>query len=231
LFIASADGFSLLAVNAIKKQESLVPPRQLLDRDEYEPSHRKYMLQCARYNAWIEGERDELRSINKCGVWAKKGPTLGTKVIPLKWVYKVKKNPEGTIARYKCHLVAQGFYQVFGEDYCQTYSPVAKFISIWTVLALSAQLGLKVRQMDVDTGFLNADISENIWVQLPKGTPVPNGDDGTYKLKKFLYGLKQAPRKWNHVVYNFLIIKKFERMEADPCIYKKTERVKVDGKE
>jgi chromatin remodeling complex protein RSC6 len=43
-FIASDDGFSLLAVDAIKKQESLVPPRQLLDRDDYEPSHRKYML-------------------------------------------------------------------------------------------------------------------------------------------------------------------------------------------
>ena len=84
--------------------------------------------------------------------------------------------------------------------------------------------------MDVDTAFLNADISENIWVQLPKGTPVPDGDDGVYKLKKSLYGLKQAPREWNHIVNNLLISKKFERMEADPCIYKKTERVKIDGK-
>ena len=101
----------------------------------------------------------------QCGVWTKEDPPPGTKVIPLKWVYKVKKNPDGTIARYKGRLVAQGFYQVFGEDYIQTYSPVAKFTSIRTVLALSAQLGLKVRQMDVDTAFLNADISENIWVR------------------------------------------------------------------
>jgi Reverse transcriptase (RNA-dependent DNA polymerase) len=78
----------------------------------------------------MEGERDELRSINKCGVWTKHDPPPGTKVIPLKWVYKVKKNPDGTIARYKCRLVAQGFYQVFGEDYFQTYSLVTKFISI-----------------------------------------------------------------------------------------------------
>ena len=94
----------------------------------------------------------------------------------------MKKNPDGTIARYKCRLVAQGFYQVFGKDYFQTYSPVAKFTSLRTVLALSAQLGLKVRQMDVDTAFVNADISENIRVQLPKGAPVPDGDDGIYKL-------------------------------------------------
>ena len=140
----------------------------LLERDDYEPSHRKYMLQCARHNEWMEGERDELRSINKCGVWTKQDPPPGTKVIPLKWVYKVKKNPDGTIARYKCRLVAQGFYQVFGEDYFQTYSPVAKFTSIRTVLALSAQIGLTVRQMDVDTAFLIADISENIWFKYQK---------------------------------------------------------------
>jgi Reverse transcriptase (RNA-dependent DNA polymerase) len=176
----------LLAVDEIKKQESLVPPRQLLDRDDYEPPHRKYMLQCARHNGWIDGERDELRSINKCGVWTKEDPSSGNKVIPLKWVNKVKKNPNGTIARYKCRSVAQGFYQVFGEDYFQTYSPVAKFTSIWAVLALSAQLGLKVRQMDFDTAFLNENISKNIYVQVPKETPVPDGDDGVYKLRKSL---------------------------------------------
>jgi Reverse transcriptase (RNA-dependent DNA polymerase) len=108
------------------------------------------------------------------------------------------------------------------------------------MLALSAQLSLKVSQMDVDTVFLNEDILESILVQLPKETPVPNGDDEVYKLKKLLNGLKQAQQDWNH---NFLISKKFERMEADPCIYKKTEReterererererVKVYGKE
>ena len=75
----------------------------------------------------------------------------------------------GTLARNKCRLVAQGFFQVFGEDYDQTYSPVAKSTSIRTLLALTAQLGLHVRQMDADTAFLNAPIDEQIWVQLPKG--------------------------------------------------------------
>ena len=103
------------------------------------------------------------------------------------------------------------------------------FTSIQTVLALAAQLGLKVRQIDVDTAFLNENISENIWVQVPKRTPVPKGEDGENKLRKSLYGLKQAPREWNHMVNKFLIKKGFERMEADPCIYKKTERERVKG--
>ena len=72
-------------------------------------------------------------------MWHKVPPPPGTKVLPLKWIYKVKKDRMGTVVRNKCRLVAQGFFQVFGEDYDQTYSPVAKFTSIRTLLALSEQ--------------------------------------------------------------------------------------------
>ena len=118
----------------------------------------------------------------------------------------------GEVVRRKCRLVAQGFFQVFGKDYDRTYSPVAKFTSIRTVLAISAQLGLHVRQMDVDTSFLNAPIKEDIWVRMPKGTPLASTDDGIYKLQKSLYGLKQAPREWNNHINDFLIKSGFQRM-------------------
>ena len=57
---------------------------------------------------------------------------------------------------------------------------MAKLTSIRTVLAISAQLGLHVRQIDVDTAFLNAPIKEDIWVRMPKGTPLADNDDGIY---------------------------------------------------
>ena len=82
-----------------------------------------------------------IRSIEKNCVWTREQPPYGTKVIPLKWVYKRR-------------IVAQGFFPVFGYDYTDTYSPVAKFTSIWTLLAITAQLDLKVHQMDVDTAKL-----------------------------------------------------------------------------
>ena len=75
----------------------------------------------------MQGEREELTSIEKNGVWTREKPPYGTKVIPLKWVYKVKKDRLGAIQRYKCRLVAQGFFQVFEQDYTDTYSHVAKF--------------------------------------------------------------------------------------------------------
>ena len=161
----------------------MVPTPEHLSKADYEPSHRKYMLQCDKHEAWMQGEREELTSIEKNGVWTRDQPPYGTKVIPLKWVYKVKKDRLGAIQRYKCRLVAQGFFQVFGQDYTDTYSPVAKFTSIRTLLAITAQLGLKVHQMDVDTAFLNAPIYEDIWVKVPDGTPVAPGDYGVYKLR------------------------------------------------
>jgi hypothetical protein len=59
--------------------------------------------------------------------------------------------------------------------------------------------------MDVDTTFLNAPISEDIWVKVPNGIEWPDGDDGIFKLRKSLYGLKQAPGEWNHCINCFLV--------------------------
>ena len=83
---------------------------------------------------------------------------------------------------------------------CTTTLMNTKFTSIRTLLAITAQLGLKVHVMNVDTAFLNAPINQDIWVQVPKGTDLPVGDHGIYKLKKSLYGLKQAPREWNQMI-------------------------------
>jgi Reverse transcriptase (RNA-dependent DNA polymerase) len=71
-------------------------------------------------------------------VWTREQPPYGTYVTPLKWVYKIKKDRLGAIQRYKCRLVAQGFFQAFRKDYMDTYRSVAKFTSIWTLLAITA---------------------------------------------------------------------------------------------
>ena len=88
---------------------------------------------------------------------------------------------------------------------------------------------MKVHAIDVDTAFLNAPINEDIWVQVSKGTDLPVGDNGIYKLKKSLYGLKKAPREWIQMINGILLDMGFKPLEADPCIYKKTVRGMVNG--
>ena len=59
-------------------------------------------------------------------------------------MFKIKHNADGSVERYKARLVAQGFSQRYGIDYDETFSPVVRFESIWTVVALSVQRGLKL---------------------------------------------------------------------------------------
>ena len=64
-------------------------------------------------------------------------------------VQDIKHNADGSVERYKSRLVAQGYSQRYGIDYDETFSPVVRFESIRTVVALSVQRGLKLHQIDV----------------------------------------------------------------------------------
>ena len=72
-----------------------------------------------------------------------------------KWVFKTKTDADGTIERHRARLVAQGFSQMFGTDYDETFCPVVRLESVRTLIDLSAQLGLQWHQVDVTTAFLN----------------------------------------------------------------------------
>ena len=77
----------------------------------------------------------------------------------------------GNIIKRKARLVAQGFRQVFGVNFDETYAPVTTMDTLRLVLALSAQLGLTVHQMDVETAFLNAKLE--MYIKPPLGIEVP----------------------------------------------------------
>ena len=82
-----------------------------------------------------------------------------------KWLFRVKKNAEGTVERHMARLVAQGFNQMFGDDYDETFCPVARFESVRTVIALAAKHVVKLHRMDVTTAFLNRELKEEVYVK------------------------------------------------------------------
>ena len=105
--------------------------------------------------------------------------------------------------------MAQGFRQIQGLDYFETFSPVVRYDSIRIIFALSAQYGLAIHQMDVTTAFLNGHLNEEIYMKLPDG--VTGADDDVCKLDKSLYGLKQAPLCWNEAINAVLVSAGFTR--------------------
>jgi hypothetical protein len=100
---------------------------------------------------------------------------------------------DGEVVRNKSHLVAQGFSQVEGLDFGETFAPVGRVEAIRILLAFAASKRFKLYQMDVKTTFLNGVIQEEVFVRMPLGFENPKYPNRVYKLSKSLYRLKQAP--------------------------------------
>jgi hypothetical protein len=110
-------------------------------------------------------------------------------------VFKKKLRPDSTIDKYKARLVAKGYTQKEGKDLFDTYSPIARLITIHVLLSLATSHGLLIHQMDVKTTFLNGELEEEIYMTQLDGFVVKGQEDKVCKLVKSLYGLKQAPKQ------------------------------------
>jgi hypothetical protein len=174
---------------------------------------------------WKEAMRSEMDSIMSNGTWEVVERPYGCKPMGCKWVLKKKLRTDGTIDKYKARLVAKGYTQKEGEDFLDTYSPVARLTTIRVLLSLAASHGLLVHQMDVKTTFLNGDLEEEIYMDHPEGFVV-NGQQGMVcKLVKSLYGLKQAPKQWHDKFDGTLTYVGFVTNEADKCVYLSVRKV------
>ena len=166
---------------------------------------------------WIRAMKSEMMSHQKNETWVLVSRPRDRKVIKSRWVFSVKRKPDGTLIKYKARQVAKGFSQIEGVDFTDVFSPVARHSSIRAVLSLSASLNMKMLQFDVCTAFLYGDLHEEIFMEQPDGWT--DGTDRVCSLKKGLYGLKQASRQWNEKFSNFLKQNGLQQSGADPCVF------------
>lgn len=116
-----------------------------------EPSTVDEALSSQEGQKWRLAMREELESHSKNNTWTLVDVPTGKNVIKGKWVFKLKTNDAGEVARYKARYVAKGFSQKYGIDYAETFSPVIRHNSIRYLIALSLRNGMHINQMDVET--------------------------------------------------------------------------------
>ena len=114
---------------------------------------------------WKEAADAEYQSLLHSHTWDLVKLPPGRKSIGCKWVFKVKHSEDGSVEMFKGWLVGKGFAQRYGVDYDETFSPVVRFLTIWSVIALAAEKKTHLHQMDVVSAFLNGDLEEEICME------------------------------------------------------------------
>ena len=216
------------SVNSQQSSPSSTPVKLKTLEDIYARCHMciiepENYQEAAGDKAWQEAMKEELEVIEKNNTWELVERPSDKPVIGVKWVYKTKLHLDGSVQKHKARLVAKGYAQKSGIDYNETFAPVARLDTIRTLIALAAQKGWKLFQLDVKSAFLNGVLEEEVYVEQPEGFEVKNAGHKVYKLKKALYGLKQAPRAWYSEIDTYLSMCNFKRSGSEATLYTRSD--------
>lgn len=140
---------------------------------------------------WKKAMNEEMQALQKNGTWELVPLPEGKKTVGCRWVFTVKLKADGSIDRYKARLVAKGYTQKYGVDYQETSAPVAKINTIRILISIAANRDWPLQQFDVKNAFLNGELEEEVFMNLPPGVQRGNSSKKEVcKLKKSLYGIK-----------------------------------------
>jgi hypothetical protein len=136
----------------------------------------------------MEAKLDQLERMDCWDVVDQK-PNMN--IISSVWAFRKKRHPDGSVRKYKDRFCCQGFEQIEGVDYFETYSPVVGWATVnRPLLTLSVHLNLHTVQVNYTNPFVHATLNEVVYCEMHQGFRQPNK---VLRLKQSLYGLKQSP--------------------------------------
>ncbi|RVW73434.1 Retrovirus-related Pol polyprotein from transposon TNT 1-94 [Vitis vinifera] len=146
-----------------------------------------------KISEWKKAVQDEIDALEKNGTWTITDLPVGKRPVGCKWIFTIKYKADGSVERFKARLVARGFTQSYGIDYQETFAPVAKLNTIRILLSLAVNQDWCLQQLDIKNAFLNGDLEEEVYMEIPPGFEESMAKNQVCKLQKSLYGLKQSP--------------------------------------
>ena len=196
-------------------------------------------------NKWRVAMRSEYKALLKNNTWQLIDKPTDKNILKSRMVLTNKTLQDG-LTKKKARLVAKGCSQMYGVDFFEVFSPVVRMSSIRMLMALAVQHGLHVHQLDVCAAYLNGDLDEEIFMEVPQlyqdileeliDEAKGQGDDQlrvkadkelqaiktgnkVCMLKKAIYGVKQAGRQWNKKFDGELRHIGLIPSDNEPCCY------------
>ncbi len=163
-------------------------------------------------DSWRKAIETEDRGLEEKGVLSPEECPKKMKPLKTKYVLTKKTAPDGRVIKFKARRVVQGFNQVYGRDFIETFSPVIGFDTLRIIIKMMVEHGWKYRTMDFTQAYLNAPLKEMIYVKNPDGS--------TSRLNKALYGLKQAGTEWSRTLKDRIVKRgTWKQSEHDSCLF------------
>lgn len=178
----------------------------------------KEALKRSDAQSWLAAIETEYQTLYDNGTWEAVPATSvpQTKsILTGKIVLRVKRDPVRNTVKYKARVVMRGFNQIHGVDFHETYSPVASFKSIKTLLTIGAHLDYEIHQL----AFLNASIKEEVYLKPIGSSDTRLAPNMVYRLRKTLYGLRQSPREWWLLLKDTLSRLQWIPTLTDQCVF------------
>ena len=135
-------------------------------------------------------------------------------------MFKEKLDGHGKHVKFKARIVTQGFLQVPGLDFTETFSSVARFMTLQIFLVLTTFLDLELHQVNVVGAYLQGDLDEEIYIKVPDELAEKyRNRQNFWRLRKALYGLKQTGQQWKKCLHQVMTKLGFTCTIADDCLY------------
>lgn len=194
-----------------------------------EPNTYKNAMKSPQVKEWREACLKEVRKIEEMGVWDIVDRPRDAPVVGGRWHFKIKYNPDGSVAKFKARYIAKGFTQTEGVDYTETFAPTGRLASLRALIAVAASRGWEIHTMDAIAAFLNSILKETIYMELPEGNFDKERAEGKVaRLRRALYGLKQSAKCWSDEIKDKFTAMGMEQNPLDPCLwYRKNEKGEI----
>lgn len=194
-------------------------PRRIHKRDLPEEPRTHRDLKGHKFEKeFREAQREHLRSHHKMQTFEEVlwRTAKGHQILGCRWVFVYKTDKHGYLTKCKARLVVCGNQQEVGS--LPTRATTLATNSFRILMAIAAELGLELHQMDAVNAFVNCDLDETVFMRFPPGYEQYGR---VLRLRKALYGLRRSPLLWQQEITGALEAQGFERVPYEPCAMRK----------